>query len=134
MDEKYYLKEEQTKRLIQNSSYLQDLASEPKINILAHCKNYRRNTQVFDPSGITETIVTGQGGGRGHYTIGVEMNRSEVRGEQYVAKTLLARDYKGFGNHFSNGVVELDELRIRKLSPIEIWRLMKISDEDFYKA
>ncbi len=180
VDEKYYLKEEQTKRLIQNSNYLQDLASEPKINILAHRKNYRRNTQVFDPNGITETLDTGQGGGRGHYTIGVEMNRSEVKGEQDVAKTLLARDYKGFGNQFSNGfviaasrgrnpenpsdrtvglptvqrleinkdgvsntsttvqkdnyVVDLDELRIRKLTPKECFRLMGVSDEDFYKA
>ena len=38
------------------------------VNILGHRKNYRRNTQVFDPSGITEALDTGQGGGRGQYT------------------------------------------------------------------
>lgn len=105
VDEKFYLKEEQTERLIQNSDYLQDLVNEPKINILAHRKNYRRNTQVFDPNGITETLDTGQGGGRGHYTIGVKMNRNGVKGEQDIARTLLARDYKGFGNQDMNGVV-----------------------------
>ena len=39
------------------------------IEIVAHRKGYRRNTQVFSPNGITETLDTGQGGGRGHYTI-----------------------------------------------------------------
>ena len=105
VDEKFYLDEKQTERLIQNSKYLQDVSDEPKINVLAHRKNYRRNTQVFDPNGITETLDTGQGGGRGHYTVGVKMNRNEVKGEQGIARTLLARDYKGFGNQDMNGVV-----------------------------
>lgn len=39
------------------------------IDIIAHRKGYRRNTQVFNPTGITETLDTGQGGGRGHYTV-----------------------------------------------------------------
>ena len=39
------------------------------VEIVAHRKGYRRNTQVFSPEGITETLDTGQGGGRGHYTI-----------------------------------------------------------------
>ncbi|WP_373797443.1 DNA cytosine methyltransferase [Jeotgalibaca porci] len=39
------------------------------IEIIAHRKNYRRNTQVFSPAGITEALDTGQGGGRGHYTV-----------------------------------------------------------------
>lgn len=180
VDEKFYLTEVQTERLIQNSDYLQDLGNEPKINILAHRKNYRRNTQVFDPNGITETLDTGQGGGRGHYTIGVKMNRIEVKDEQDIARTLLARDYKGFGNQDMNGVViaasrgrnpenssdrtvgspteqrleinkqgtsntittvqkdnyvvEAKDLRIRKLTPKECWRLMGFSDDDFHKA
>ena len=105
VDEKFHLTEVQTERLIQNSDYFQDLVNEPRINVLAHRKNYRRNTQVFDPNGITETLDTGQGGGRGHYTIGVKMNRNEVKDEQDVARALLARDYKGFGNQDMNGVV-----------------------------
>ena len=38
------------------------------IEIVAHRDGYRRNTQVFAPEGITETLDTGTGGGRGHYT------------------------------------------------------------------
>ncbi len=40
---------------------------ENSIQIIAHKDGYRRNTQVFAPDGITETLDTGQGGGRGHH-------------------------------------------------------------------
>lgn len=36
----------------------------------------------------------------------VKMNRNEVKDEQDIASTLLARDYKGFGNQDMTGVVE----------------------------
>lgn len=41
------------------------------IHGVGHRKGYRRNTQIFEPDGITEAIDTGQGGGRGHHTIEV---------------------------------------------------------------
>jgi DNA (cytosine-5)-methyltransferase 1 len=41
------------------------------IHGVGHRKGYRRNTQIFDPMGITEALDTGAGGGRGHYTIEV---------------------------------------------------------------
>lgn len=40
---------------------------ENSIQIIGHKDGYRRNTQVFAPDGITETLDTGQGGGRGHH-------------------------------------------------------------------
>ncbi len=39
------------------------------IKIVAHRKGYRRNMQTFSPDGITETLSTCDGGGRGHYVI-----------------------------------------------------------------
>lgn len=39
------------------------------IKLVAHRKGFHRNTQTFAPDGITETLDTGQGGGRGHYVI-----------------------------------------------------------------
>ena len=36
----------------------------------------------------------------------VKMNINEVKGESQLANTLLARDYKGFGNQDMNGVIE----------------------------
>ncbi|MBD8026443.1 DNA (cytosine-5-)-methyltransferase [Ureibacillus sp. Re31] len=66
------------------------------IEIIAHREGFRRNTQVFNPSGITEALDTGQGGGRGHYTI--TMNRNEIKGQTDTSHCLMARDYKGIGN------------------------------------
>lgn len=37
------------------------------VKIIGHRDGYRRNTQVFAPDGITETLDTGEGDGRGHY-------------------------------------------------------------------
>lgn len=40
-------------------------------SIIGHRDGYHRNTQVFDPDGVTETLDTGQGGGRNMHTIEV---------------------------------------------------------------
>ncbi|MFJ7950762.1 DNA cytosine methyltransferase [Lysinibacillus sp. NPDC096418] len=83
------------------------------IEIIAHRKGYRRNTQVFNPTGITETLDTGQGGGRGHYTI--MMNRNEIKGETDVSHSLMARDYKGIGNQAMAAVaIKSTEITIKE--------------------
>lgn len=74
------------------------------IKLIAHRENYHRNTQTFDPSGITETLDTGQGGGRGHYTVVKDemkvvatwggFGQSQVFDEDGIVSTCLARDYK----------------------------------------
>ena len=81
-----------------------DGATGVPVKLIAHRENYHRNTQVFEPSGITETLDTCQGGGRGHYTVvnqGVEVvvtwgafGQSQVLDENGLATTCLARDYK----------------------------------------
>lgn len=35
------------------------------------------------------------------------MNRNEIAGRIDIATTLMARDYKGFGNQLMTGVLEL---------------------------
>ena len=73
------------------------------IHGVGHRKGYRRNTQIFDPMGITEALDTGAGGGRGHYTIEVIgharpdapiHDSDRVLGTGGVSNTLRARDYK----------------------------------------
>lgn len=74
---------------------------ENSIQIIGHKDGYRRNTQVFSPDGITETLDTGQGGGRGHHVAlpcfadlcykGLKMTDT--------ARCLKARYYKGVANH-----------------------------------
>lgn len=74
------------------------------INIVGHRDGYRRNMQVFDPEGVTETLDTAQGGGRGHHTIevvgdlpytnGKSEQRTGIYGADGIAGTLLSTMYK----------------------------------------
>ena len=50
-----------------------------------------------------------------------------------VGNTLMARDYKGFGNQEMNAVIET-KLRIRRITPKEAFRLMGFDDTDYEKA
>lgn len=88
------------------------------IEIIAHRENYRRNTQVFSPNGITETLDTGQGGGRGHYTIVPAKLNKMPNGKlcsmyeagitdigTNTASTVTSRYYKGIGGHKDNLVL-----------------------------
>lgn len=74
---------------------------ENSISIIGHRNGYRRNTQVFAPEGITETLDTGQGGGRGHH-VGIpcfadlSYKKSKITD---TARCLQARYYKGIANH-----------------------------------
>ena len=148
VDEKYYLDDEKTEKLIATFTDVKDIEQQE----------------------------------------GLKMNRNKVSRKTDVAQTLLARDYKGFGNQDMNGVIEPmiaasrgrnsnnpsdrtpgspteqrleinrngtsntittvqkdnyviepnnlkhTDYRIRKLTPKECWRLMGFSDDDFHKA
>lgn len=74
---------------------------ENSIQIIGHKDGYRRNTQVFAPDGLTETLDTGQGGGRGHHValpcfIDLSYKKTELTNK---ARCLQARYNKGIANH-----------------------------------
>lgn len=74
---------------------------ENSVSIIGHREGYRRNTQVFAPEGITETLDTGQGGGRGHHVgipcfVDLSYKKSKITD---TARCLQARYYKGIANH-----------------------------------
>lgn len=81
---------------------------ENRVQIIAHKDGYRRNTQVFDQNGITETLDTAQGGGRGHHValpcfIDLAYQGKPVTTD--VSRTILARYYKGCSNiHENSGI------------------------------
>ena len=81
------------------------------VKIIGHRDGYRRNTQVFAPDGCTEALDTAAGGGRGHHVgIPILCNRSNgIRCEAEVSPTLMARDYKGFGNQDMCGVITYED-------------------------
>ena len=72
------------------------------------------------------------------YGIKVRNQATEFAGFDEVAGTLLARDYKGFGNQEMNAVLESNSTdtkwRIRKLTTKCCWRLMGFTDSDHDKA
>lgn len=74
---------------------------EDNIQIIGHRDGYRRNTQVFAPDGITETLDTGQGGGRGHHVAlpcFIDLCNSGTETTS-VARCLQARYQKGYGTY-----------------------------------
>lgn len=74
---------------------------ENSVQIIAHREGFRRNMQVFSPEEITESLDTGQGGGRGHYTaMPVFCDMSKSAGIQTYDKAfcLQARYHKGICN------------------------------------
>lgn len=81
---------------------------ENRVQIIGHKDGYRRNTQVFDQNGITETLDTAQGGGRGHHValpcfIDLAYQGKLVTTD--VSRTILARYYKGCSNiHANSGI------------------------------
>ncbi|WP_264675855.1 DNA cytosine methyltransferase [Staphylococcus haemolyticus] len=137
VDEKYYLSEEKTKKLTLN----EDLSGR-----LNHY-DYRDVDSIHSTEKVSPTLNTMQGGDRQPkiavkeatktgYTIaktGDSVNTSfpnsktrRGRVGKQIAQTLQAGDV-------NQGVVTND-IRIRKLVPIETWRLQGFSDEQFYKA
>lgn len=81
---------------------------ENSIQIIGHKDGYRRNTQVFDQNGITETLDTAQGGGRGHHVASPCFIDLACQGKPVttdVSRTILARYYKGCSNiHENSGI------------------------------
>jgi DNA (cytosine-5)-methyltransferase 1 len=64
-------------------------------------------------------------------TVIVSERGSKLERYTDIAKCLLARDFKGFGNRCMNGVIENN--RVRKLTPKEHFRLMGVKDVEFDK-
>ena len=127
-----------------------NIVVEPKIIQTHNLKSKTRYNpdrfRVFDINGISPTLNTCQGGGlqpcipikngtkKGYLEAysgdGIDLicpNYKNRRGrvQKDSIQTLTCGDNKG---------VVADDLRIRKLTPLEFWRLMGIDDEDFYKA
>ena len=103
------------------------------INILAHRKGYRRNTQVYDVNGSIETLDTCQGGGRQPHILVKAVGQVSPKGSQAgkvydtegIFPTICAETHG-----YANGYIKMRETdRIRRLIPRECWRLQGIPDE-----
>lgn len=124
VDEKYYISEEKVRKFISNlqSNISEDNSNSPKfignINRPDFGTGYAGG--VWDTNNISPTLTTMQGGGRQpHIITSLLSNKGEkFEKETEVANTLLARDYKGFGNQAMNAVIQIPQATKKVLEPI----------------
>lgn len=158
VDPKFYLSDEQIKR-IKISSYIQaqrriqskecrsilwlrdwkdpECVKVKQVFNIVDNNNGFTNPQrgrVYDTDGLSPCLSTMQGGGREPkiLTIGnCHPSSTGCNGNVFSSKGLAATvtTNKGEGQK-----VATDDFRIRKLTPLECWRLMGFDDDDFYKA
>ena len=161
VDEKYYLSEEKTKKLTLDHDLggklnmynynerdivhsvnkvaptlntMQGGNRQPKIaikqigNIVDNKETFGGNPQrgrVYNSEGLSPALNCMRGGGL-EPKVAVLGNTSNTGHKSQVAQTLQAGEV-------NQGVV-MNDIRIRKLSPLECWRLQGFTDEQFYKA
>ena len=139
VSEKYYISDDKVSKLLENlnsASFENKKDTEPIRlgNVYGEQFGTGYAGNVWDKNALCPTLMTMQGGGRQpHITTGTLSNKGEnFDKETDIVNTLLARDYKGFGNQGMNGVINFTEkcLRVRKLTPKECWRLMGFKDLD----
>lgn len=89
--------------------------------------NHDQNSRVYSDEGICPTLTTMQGGGQEPKIIqkGRGFNKG---GEHDIAPTLTSNSYH------ENNMLRTDDFQIRKLTPLECWRLQGWEDEMFYRA
>lgn len=154
VDEKYYLSDEQVKRIklstynvsktrIQEKDYCDTLCArdwkDPKCVQVGtlDIKGIDQIKRVYSDEGISPTLTDMQGGNRQPKVIekksAYERNfgsKGKLQDLEKECDTLQAAMGNGGGNI---PIVEKD-IRIRKLTPKECWRLMGFDDESFLKA
>ena len=144
VDEKFYVSTERLNK-IQNSTFMQErkmiqekdvcdtlLArdyKDPKCVRIGNIYGENFGTgyagNVWDKEALSPTLVTCTGGGRQPHIIDdTYKNRAERIYEEYSPSLRAER----------SGLKVAESMRIRKLTPLECWRLMGFDDEDFYKA
>ena len=118
------------------------IATEVKqVGNISHSTSFGGNPQtgrVYDESGLSPTLNTMQGGGREPKVlvepcltpdrVNKRQNGRRFKNNDEPSFTLTAADRHGI--LLSNGKTYV----IRKLTPLECWRLQGFTDEQFYKA
>ena len=159
VDEKYYVSNEKAETVIKQAVERLNLSGsydkykpdphdsiiEPAsdgVDMLGSMFGRSKAGRCWNKNGVSPTLVTPSGG----YSqplillpISVKYQCTKFISESEVANTLLARDYKGFGNQTMNAVIE--GYRVRRLIPREYARLQGfpesyqqvVSDTQFYK-
>ena len=148
VDEKYYLSEEKTKKLtLDHLSPTLNTTSEPKIAVLGNTSHtgYKAH-DVHDINGLSPTIAARDYKGPKQIAVREATKKGYAIAEQGDSvnvtypdsKTRRGRVGKGVAQTLQAGEVNqgtvTNDLRIRKLTPKECFRLQGFTDEQFHKA
>lgn len=124
VDEKYYLTESGVKQIQRN------FGSKGKVlnceSGLIEKMTYPSRIDIKSLDIKCPTLTASMGTGGGNVPVIVKNQGNEIIRETEKSHTLMARDYKGFGNQEMSGV--LHNYKIRKLTPIECERLQCVPD------
>lgn len=147
VDEKYYLKDYQVdnikksnyiynQRRIQEKDYCDTLCArdweDPKCVQVAELdiKGIDQIKRVYSPKGLSPTLTTMGGGNREPKIIIGSTQANAAVNLDGICPTLTSAMGTGGGQVPMHNY----DYRIRKLTPLECWRLMSFDDEDFDKA
>lgn len=146
VDEKYYLSEERIKQIEFNFEKSKTKAGLIQVGKLKREKRENPDVyRVFSGRGVSPSLTTMQGGGRQPHIL---IKNATKKGYQEAtsgdiidlaypkSSTRRGRVKKGYTHTIttSDNIGVLDGCRVRKLTPLECWRLMGFGDDEFYKA
>ena len=127
VDEKYYLSEEVASKYVQSKENNTNV-----IGILVMNKWQDSMKRIYDIEKYSPAINTMQGGNLEPKIIEDFYKNRPARKYKEIAPTL--RSERIGLKVIEPKVGTVRNMRIRKLTPLECWRLMGFDDEDFYKA
>ncbi len=115
---------------------------EPKVELLGMVDNkeIEQNKRVYSLEGISPTLLTRPNkvlvkeGNKKGYTVATEGDSINL--ERLGSKSRRGRVGKQISQTLTTSCNQavINQMKIRKLTPLECWRLMGISAQDFYKA
>lgn len=145
VDDKYYLSQEKTNSLVEqleNQKNMNMPSTEPVMLGHVDLKGHDAIKRVYSSSGISPTLTT-MGGGHREPKFAVEKKVRAVLTPDREEKRQNERRFKEDGEaSFTVNTIDIHgdaignypKYRIRKLTPLECWRLQAFDDEDFEKA
>lgn len=123
VDDKYYLKEKGLKYVTNRLGKYTQLIDDN--TMVAHCPITAVGNINWTGNFVTDKIIQ-----VGKLDIKGQDNVKRVYSQEGLAPTLTNMQ----GGNRQPKVITDDDFRIRKLTPLECWRLMGFDDKDFYKT
>ena len=137
VDEKFYISQDKVQNLIKTLENKDNYVVEAKIQQVGNIpkeiiNDNERQRRVYSDKGLSPVILARSDSPKILCVGSLEMKASQQVRRVYSSNGLCPTLDTMQGGHRQPKVIE--GLRIRKLTPLECWRLMGFDDEDFYKA